>query len=180
MRALFDACVLYPTVLREILFGVSRAGLATPLWSARILEEWARAAARIDAGQEAVARGEIVMAGLAFPGARVALPEGAEAALDLPDANDRHVLAAAVAGQAKLIVTYNLRDFPDWALGPLGIRAVHPDLFLLELWRVAPAEVAAVVEAVRAEAQRLSGQEMAMKALLKRLQLPRLAKALSA
>ncbi|MBL3553988.1 PIN domain-containing protein, partial [Rhodovulum sulfidophilum] len=44
MKVLLDACVLYPTVLREILLGVARRGGFTPLWSARILEEWARAA----------------------------------------------------------------------------------------------------------------------------------------
>jgi hypothetical protein len=50
MRVLIDACVLYPTVMREVLIGVAAKGLFTPLWSARILEEWARAAARLDAG----------------------------------------------------------------------------------------------------------------------------------
>ena len=46
MRVVIDACVLYPTVLREIVLGVARADLITPLWSDRLLEEWARTAAR--------------------------------------------------------------------------------------------------------------------------------------
>ena len=55
MRVLLDACTLYPTVMREILIGVARAGYYTPLWSDRILEEWARAAARFG-GNERDAR----------------------------------------------------------------------------------------------------------------------------
>ncbi len=105
---------------------------------------------------------------------------GAELALDLPDADDRHVLAAAMAADADAIVTLNLRDFPGWALAPKGLRAVHPDEFLVELWRAHPAAVAAVVEAVRAEAERLSGEPQPLRALMKRARLPRLGKALAA
>ena len=47
MKAVLDACVLYPTVLREILIGVADAGLYQPLWSARILDEWRHAAVRL-------------------------------------------------------------------------------------------------------------------------------------
>lgn len=61
MKILIDACVLYPTVMREIVLGVAEAGIFTPRWSARILEEWARAAARLGGGQDVVARGEIAL-----------------------------------------------------------------------------------------------------------------------
>ncbi|WP_126976778.1 RSP_2648 family PIN domain-containing protein [Frigidibacter oleivorans] len=180
MRALLDACVLYPTVLRELLFGVARAGLVTPLWSDRIAEEWARAAARLGPGQEVLARGEIVAADLAFPQARVPLPPGAEEPLDLPDRNDRHVLAAAIAGRADCLVTLNLRDFPRRAMAPAAIDAIHPDEFLLLLRADDRQTVDAVAEAVRAEAERLSGQPQPMRALMKRAKLPRFGKALTA
>ncbi len=180
MRAVLDACVLYPTVLREVMLGLAGQGLYTPLWSPRLLEEWARAAARLGPGQEVIARGDALAAGLRFPGASAVLPPGAEVALDLPDADDRHVLAAAIAAGADAIVTLNLRDFPARALAPKGIRAVHPDAFLLELWREHPAAVAAVAEAVRAEAERLSGAPQPLRALMKRARLPRLGKALAA
>ena len=67
MRIVLDACVLFPTVLREILIGTAATGAFTPLWSARILEEWARATRRLPSGSEAVARTEIAIlrAGLA-------------------------------------------------------------------------------------------------------------------
>jgi hypothetical protein len=51
--------------------------------------------------------------------------------LSLPDPNDRHVLAAAIKDQAQLIITFNLKDFPQKSLAPYGIDATHPDDFVL-------------------------------------------------
>ena len=59
MRVMIDACVLYPTVMREVVLGVAAAGLFEPRWSPRILEEWARATAKLGLEQEVWARGEI-------------------------------------------------------------------------------------------------------------------------
>ncbi len=178
MRVLFDACVLYPTVLRQILIGVCGAGLARPLWSPRILEEWARAAARLGPGHEEIARAEIAALGAAWPDAPVDAPPEIEASLRLPDPADRHVLAAAIVGAADVLVTANLRDFPRRAMAPHGISAQHPDPWLLSLQEVHPAQVAKVVENVRAEAERLSGQPQPLRPLLKRAGLPRLGKLL--
>ena len=176
MIACLDACVLYPTVLREILGGAARQGQFQPIWSARILEEWARAAERVNPGDGVIARGEIAALRAAWPGAMV--PEAAGADLWLPDPNDIHVLATARAGGAGQIVTFNLRDFPARELSGHGIRAIHPDAFLLELLRAHPASVEATVRAVHETAERLSGTPMPIRALLKRARLPRLGKAL--
>lgn len=54
-------------------------------------------------------------------------------ALRLPDPNGRHVLAAAIRGQANVIVTMNVRDFPSDVLALLGIEAQHPGEFVLHL-----------------------------------------------
>lgn len=178
MKAVLDACVLYPTVLREILIGVARAGLYTPLWSDRILEEWARATVKLGPGAETVARGEIVALCAAFPGASIQSGAGLAARLWLPDPADVHVLAAAIAGHADLIVTFNAADFPRHTLAEEGLRREDPDSFLIGLWRDAPATVAACVERVRAEAERLSGEAQPLRPLLKRARLPRLGKAL--
>ena len=67
------------------------------------------------------------------------------AALDLPDPDDRHVLAAAIRAQAQIIVTFNLDDFPDEVLGVYDIEAQHPDDFVLSLLDLHPAPVTAAV-----------------------------------
>jgi len=56
-------------------------------------------------------------------------------ALTLPDANDLHVLATAIEAKASVIVTFNLKDFPQRALSPHGIRALSPDAFLVSVFR---------------------------------------------
>ena len=61
MKVLIDTCVLYPTVMRQMLLGAAGHGLFTPLWSDRILEEWARAAHKIGPTGEAQARSEIAL-----------------------------------------------------------------------------------------------------------------------
>ncbi len=180
MKAVLDACVLYPTVLREILIGVAGQGLYTPLWSARILEEWARAAVKLGPGAETVARGEVALLRAHWPAAEVKPQPGLEADLSLPDPNDVHVLATAIAGSADLIITFNAVDFPRGRLAEEGLDRRDPDQFLLALWQDHPAKVAAVIESVRVEAERLSGQPQPLRALMKRAGLPRLGKALSA
>lgn len=51
--------------------------------------------------------------------------------LSLPDEDDRHGLAAAIRCGADSIVTFNIKDFPKFALEPYGIEALHPDEFVL-------------------------------------------------
>lgn len=178
MRVLLDACVLYPTVLREILMELAARDALVPLWSPRLLEEWARAAARRGARDEAIARGEIALLRAHWPGAEIVAPEGAEAALDLPDPGDRHVLAAAIAGGAGAIVTRNLRDFPRHALAPHGLRAESPDVLLMALWLADEEPVEAAARAVQGRTEQVSGRAQPLRPLLKRAGLPRLGKAL--
>jgi hypothetical protein len=66
--------------------------------------------------------------------------------LRLPDANDRHVLAAAIRGGAEVIVTQNLRDFPAEAVDPFGIEVLHPDEFVIRLFERAPDAVVGAAE----------------------------------
>lgn len=180
MKALLDACVLYPTVLREILIAVACRRLYTPLWSERILEEWARATIKLGSGADLIARGEGAALRVAFPQAAVAPREGLAARLWLPDPDDIHVLAAAITGGAEVIITFNAADFPRHTLAEEGLARLDPDQFLLMLWQKNPDPVTAAVKAVVAEAERLSGRPQPLRALLKRAQLPRLGKALNA
>lgn len=97
-KILLDACVLYPTVMREVLLAVAAKGHFTPMWSARILEEWARAARKLGPTGETQARGEVALIEAAWPKASVRDYEGLERRLYLSDENDIHVLAAAIKG----------------------------------------------------------------------------------
>ncbi|SHG33682.1 RSP_2648 family PIN domain-containing protein [Cognatishimia maritima] len=178
MKLLLDTCVIYPTVMREVLLGVAKAGVFEPLWSDRILEEWARAARKIGPTGEAQARGEIALTKAAWPKAVVTYRPGTEARLYLPDAADIHVLAAAVDGHADAIVTLNAKDFPKHILAEEGLDRLEPDGFLHSIWLSNPDIVAMVAESVREEACRLSGKDWQMRPLLKKARLPRLAKAL--
>ncbi len=178
MKVLIDACVLYPTVMREIVLAVAGKGLFAPLWSARILEEWARAAEKLGEADAMIARGEIVLLRANWPQAEVAADAEIEAPLYLPDPDDTHVLAVAISGQADVILTLNLRDFPPRVLAEHGLTALHPDAFLRRLLDQAPGPVREAVEQVRQEAERLSGEAQPMRKLLKKARLPRLGKAL--
>lgn len=175
-RVLIDACVLYPTVLREIVLGVAGQGVFEPLWSGRILEEWARAAARNS--DETVARAEIALVRSRWPAAEVTVQSETEQRLSLPDPADNHVLAAAIDGAADELMTLNLRDFPTRLVSAEGIVRRDPDGFLVETLATKPDAVRKVVADVHREACRLSGEELPLRGLLKRARLPRLGKAL--
>ncbi|KPU84393.1 hypothetical protein JI58_04125 [Marinosulfonomonas sp. PRT-SC04] len=179
MRVLIDACVLYPTVMREVLIGVAAKGLFTPLWSARILEEWARAVARIGDGFEDLARGEIALLKARWPLAETHYPADLQDSLYLPDPDDTHVLAAAIAGKADVLLTMNLKDFPTAVVSVHGVVRRDPDGMLREMFGEAPDIVGAVVEDVRQTAERLSGQPQDVRKLMKKARLPRLGKALA-
>ncbi|MGI3186432.1 RSP_2648 family PIN domain-containing protein [Nioella aestuarii] len=179
MRFCLDACVLYPTVLREILMGVAGQGLFTPLWSARIAEEWRRTAERQSPGDGVIAAGEIALLNARWPEAEIPADPELEQQLWLPDSGDIHVLATAIKGQATGIVTLNLRDFPTRELQPHNLQALHPDALLYKLWQDSPDAVTDVVTRVQTTAQSLAGEPLELRKLLKRARLPRLGKALS-
>lgn len=178
MKAVLDACVLFPTVLREILQGAGLAGLYQPVFSERILREWVLATAKLGLEAPAIAEGEAAVLRAAFPRAVTRQHPEIEARLHLPDPNDLHVLATAIASGADAIVTFNAQDFPGHTLAAEGIVRRDPDGFLWELQSRHPETMARIVEAVRARAEAISGQPMPVKPLLKRARLYKLAKAL--
>lgn len=178
MKAVLDACVLYPTVLREILQGAAVAGLYEPVLTDRILREWVLATAKLGPEAPVIAAGEAEALRAAFPKALVRERPDIEARLVLPDPADLHVLAAAIASGADAIVTFNAQDFPGHVLAAEGISRRDPDGFLWELQSGHPKVMEKIVEAVRAKAEAILGQPVPLKTLLKRVRLYRLAKAL--
>ncbi len=174
MRVLLDACVLFPTVMREMLLGAASEGAFQPLWSDRILEEWARATRKLPQGSEAIARAEIALIKADWPGAMVAADLGLEATLWLPDHDDVHVLAAAIVGHADVLMTLNRRDFPNHTLARYGIVRREPDGVLTEFTGENPQAMARVLAKVIGRADAASGRSQSSRPLLKRAGLPRL------
>lgn len=148
---LYDACVLYPAPLRDLLMRLALIGLYRARWSREIHEEWIESllARRPDLGREQLDRTRRLM-DRAVPDALVEGYGHLVPTLVLPDPGDRHVLAAAIHGGAEVIVTYNLKDFPADALAEHGLGAEHPDAFVSGLIEQAPGRVLAAVRDHRA------------------------------
>src|SRR5437773_233930 len=136
---IYDACVLYPAPLRDLLVRIAVTGVVRARWTERILDECFRniLANRPDLTERSLRRTRELM-NQAVADCVVAGYEDLVAGLKLPDGDDRHVLAAAVRGGAQSIVTFNLRDFPKEALAPYGVEAVHPDDFVFDVIDLAP------------------------------------------
>ncbi|WP_119840223.1 RSP_2648 family PIN domain-containing protein [Pseudooceanicola algae] len=177
MKAVLDACVLYPTVMREMLLGAAQAGFFQPIWSARILEEWALAAAKAPGG-EAQARGEVALTRAAFPGAERRYSEDMERRLWLPDPGDLHVLALGTSASADMIVTANAKDFPRHILAEEGLSRADPDALLLGFFEAAPDPIRALAETARIRIETLSGEAWTLRQLMRKARMPRLGKAL--
>ncbi|RMH53079.1 MAG: PIN domain-containing protein [Alphaproteobacteria bacterium] len=169
MIAVLDACVLVPLVTRRLLLAAARLGHLQPVWSARILGEWERAAGRHGAADAALARLEAEALARDFPRAMIA-PQ-ALPGLMLPDPADGHVVETCVAAGAAFLVTRNRRDFPRATLARYGISRLDPDQLLA---RLAAADARLALEA-RALALGLS-PGTAPAGFLKRAGLPHLAR----
>lgn len=130
----YDAKVLYPSALRDLLIRVAQAGLVQARWTDRILDEVFDKLQknRPDLRPESLARTRDLMC-RAVRDCTILGYEPLISALTLPDPDDRHVLAAAIKARAQLVVTRNLKDFPDDILIGWDIEAKAPDAFVLDL-----------------------------------------------
>jgi PIN domain len=149
--ALFDACVLYPAPLRDLVMWLALTDLFNARWTDAIHGEWIRnvLADRPDIKPEQLDRTRQLM----NTRIRDCLVTGYEDLIDgltLPDPDDRHVLAAAIRTGANLIVTINLKDFPTEPLSQFSIEALHPDDFVLRLMDLDEEMVCEAVERQRA------------------------------
>lgn len=142
----YDANVLFPAPLRDLLIRIGMTGLVRVRWTDEILDECFRNlhSQRPELDEHRLRRTRSLM-NQAIRDVLVTGHDPLIEALSLPDPDDRHVLAASIRCGAQVIVTFNLRDFPDEALAPLGIEAKHPDDFVLDTLDLAPAAIGAVV-----------------------------------
>ena len=141
VTAFLDANVLYLALLRSILLRLALADLYRPLWSDAVHEEWIAALLRNrpELDRARLLRTRALMEAH-LTQAMVTGYEPLMASLTLPDPDDRHVLAAAIHGNANTIVTMNVRDFPASALAAYDITTTHPDVFLRTLIERDPIE----------------------------------------
>jgi len=139
---IYDACVLYPAPLRDLRLRLPLTDLYRARWTDRIHEEWMRNVLRKrpDLKPEDLERTRSLM----NAHVRDSLVTGFEhliQCIELPDENDRHIVAAAIRAGAGLIVTFNLKDFPPEKLKPYNLTAQHPDDFIFNLLDLQPAGV---------------------------------------
>ena len=163
--ALLDTCVLVPSRGRDVLLEVASAGVYRPLWSSEILAELDRTLRHLLAKRGVLPeQADAYLDRLfwqmrtAFPGALVTDWESFTQTVQLPDPGDRHVVAAARAGRADVIVTDNLAHFPPDAL-PIPLTRQSLDEFLLDSLDLHPGRVISAVRAVASRTGR-SGPTM--------------------
>ncbi len=173
LTAIYDACVLYPAPLRDFLLRLALTDLFRARWTADIHDEWMRQVLtnRPDLTYAQLLRTRQLMDAhvrdCLVQGYQLLIPQ-----LHLPDPKDRHVLAAAICAQARVIVTFNVRDFPPAVLAPYGVEAQPPDAFIMPWLEVAPAQVCAAAEEQRRSLRNPPKSIDAFLAILLRQQLP--------
>lgn len=138
--AVYDACVLYPAPLRDLLLQLATTGTFQAKWSGKIHDEWMRNVLknRSDFTIGQLRRTRELMDRTADD----ALVQGYEPLIGMVhrgvEPKDRHIVAAAIRSHARLIVTFNLADFPPEALKAHNMEAQHPDEFLIHLETLRP------------------------------------------
>ena len=152
--ALLDTCVLVPSRARDVLLEIASTGAYRPLWSSEILAELERTL-RLLLAKRGVSSEEtdayltrlFRQMRITFPDALVTEWEELVSTIHLPDPDDRHVVAAALAGRADVIVTDNLADFPPAAL-PASIARQSLDDFLLDIFDLHPGQAVTAVSVI--------------------------------
>jgi predicted nucleic acid-binding protein len=149
--AVLDANVLYPQWLRDIMLTLAAMGYHEPRWSPQIIDEMRRNVLADHPSIDARRFDDTTITALrdAFPDAWVEPQDELIATMD-NEPGDRHVLAAAVAANAHLVVTANLADFRSRRFVSTGRVAIetptdflitalddHPDLIATVLLHLA-------------------------------------------
>jgi predicted nucleic acid-binding protein len=176
LKIIFDTCVLYPTVLREILLGVAEMGLYKPVWSTRILDEWTHAFRKKNSSGQDTILAQIALLNFHWPNSLVQDYDLDVRSLWLPDKNDIHVLASAISSDAEAILTLNRKDFPKKILKDFGIVRYSPDEMLRGLWIDNSEIISKVVINAFELAKQNMESKLTLKAVLKKSYLPGLGK----
>lgn len=127
-----DTNVIYPVDIRDILLWFAHFDLYTPKWSKTIFDEWTKVMSEKGVPAEEISK-RVKRVNDAFPDALVKNYEALISGLELPDQKDCHVLAAAIKTNANIIVTNNLKDFPQEYLASFDLSARSADDFVTDL-----------------------------------------------
>jgi len=155
-RVFVDTNVLFPFSVMDLMLALTEDAVHEVIWTDRLLAEWERVI--VGAQRRSAESAAAITAAIRDYFGDSRIPESAYAHLvdGMPsaDPDDRHHIAAAVAGKAKLVITWNRSDFPAQQLSALGLRVADPDEYLCELLRELPGEVAATVVRLAGEKRR--------------------------
>lgn len=134
-----DTCVLYGMPVADTMMLAAYHRLYKMYWSQDIIRELERTMCKKEHSQDEIQRRILAMTG-AFRETEVTDYASYIPAVSLKDEDDRHVVAAALRKEAEVIVTYNLKHFPQKALSTFQhkVRAEHPDAFLRDLLDMHP------------------------------------------
>lgn len=172
---ILDANVLYPALLRDLLLSLAHADLYSAKWTVHIREEWMRRLHAARPGMERQIAAAAAAMEEAIPDCLVTGYEPLIEGLRLPDLDDRHVLAAAIAGHADAIVTWNQKDFPKELLEPFGVQLQTPDEFVLNQVMLDKLSALAAIKKMRERWGRPQCDAAALVELLERRGLPQTA-----
>ena len=162
---ILDACVLYPAPVRDILLSFAEAELFRARWTTQIHDEWTRNLLK-NRPDLSSSKMDLTVASInaAVEDCLVENYEYLIPDLILPDPDDRHVLAAAIAGHADAIVTFNLKDFPADIVGKYKVEILHPDDFFVDQFDLEPMKALTIIKSIRTRLKKppITAEELIM------------------
>jgi predicted nucleic acid-binding protein len=170
---LCDANIFYSILMTDLVLSLGEAGLYRPRWTDEIHEEWIRSVLRDQPQRtrEQLERRRALM-DRAIDHDLIENYQRHIVDINIPDPNDRHVLAAAIEAGAEILLTYNLRDFPNSKVAMYGVTVIHPDNLLGELIAEESKTVLSVIEEMRLKRQRPEISQLQLLESFSRLNIP--------
>ncbi|MCY7297468.1 PIN domain-containing protein [Alteromonas sp. a30] len=165
---ILDACVMYPAPLRSYLLYLACTGLYRARWTNKIHDEWIGNLIKNNPNLDPVKlKRTRELMDKSVPDCLIEGYEPLINGLTLPDSDDRHVVAAAIKGQAESIITFNLKDFPKDELRQLELSTIHPDEFLCDMFEL---DASACIAAAQNQRHSLKNPQMSAEEFLSCLQ----------
>ncbi|MBB4914041.1 PIN domain-containing protein [Streptosporangium saharense] len=155
-RVFVDTNVLFPFSLMDLMLALTEDAVHTLVWSDHLLAEWERVIVRERQRSAPAAAGISAAIREFFADSRVPDDDYKHllAQMEGPDPDDCHHMAAAVAGRVRVLVTWNLADFPAAFLARYGVTVADPDAYLCSLLSRSPREVLGVLRRMAAGKRR--------------------------